>query len=118
MFLMEGAHNDSSRNTDGDWWLQLLGTMLATWTTVMLSRPIVLTEPPYCSCRAVWASSWTCCCCWVGVIRKKSCGSSPMYTCRQKAALHSCVCSEETLTAASGPGSAGFWFRGSGGLVQ
>lgn len=58
-----------------------------TWTTVMLSRPTVLMEPPYCSCLAACASSWTCCCCWVGVIRRKSCGSSPIYTWKQKTGL-------------------------------
>lgn len=48
------------------------GPSPCTWTTVMLSRPTVAMEPPYCSCRAAWASNWTCCCCWVGVILRKS----------------------------------------------
>lgn len=53
-----------------------------TWTTVMLSRPTVPSEPPYWSCLAACASKWTCCCCCVGVIRRKSWGSSPIYTWR------------------------------------
>lgn len=58
---------------------------MLTWTTVMLSRPIVPTvpiEPPNCSCLAAWASRWTCCCCCVGAIRRNSWGSSPIYTWR------------------------------------
>lgn len=38
------------------------------------------TAPPYCSCWAACASSCTCCCAAVGVMRRKSCGSSPTYT--------------------------------------
>lgn len=51
-----------------------------TCTTVTLRRPTAPTAPPYCSCRAACASSCTCCCAAVGVIRRKSCGSSPTYT--------------------------------------
>lgn len=64
------------------WWKMTevcIGTIY-TCTTVMLSLPTVLIGPPYCSCWAAWASSWICCCCWVGVIRRKSWGSSPTYT--------------------------------------
>jgi len=49
-----------------------------TCTTVILRRPAVPKDPPYCSCRAAWASNCTCCCSWVGVILRKSWGNSPM----------------------------------------
>lgn len=58
-----------------------------TCTTVTLRRPTVPSAPPYCSCCAACASSWICCCCCVGVMRRKSWGSSPMYTCRTAASV-------------------------------
>lgn len=58
-----------------------------TCTTVTLRRPTVPSAPPYCSCCAACASSWICCCCCVGVMRRKSWGSSPMYTCRSAASV-------------------------------
>lgn len=64
----------------------------------MLSRPTVPSEPPYCSCLAAWASSWTCCCCCVGVIRRKSWGSSPMYTWRHTYRDSDWQCKEKAHT--------------------
>lgn len=67
-----------------DWSLFYKYGTIYTCTTVMLSLPTVPIGPPYCSCWAAWASSWICCCCWVGVIRRKSWGSSPTYTLKKK----------------------------------
>ena len=75
-----------------------------TCTTVTLRRPTVPSAPPYCSCCAACASSWICCCCCVGVMRRKSWGSSPMYTCRTAASVRGHPPQAGPLPAPRSPG--------------